>query len=291
MATHQRRLGKLQSMTPKNRSVLRAVSILRVFHHQDEWVSVSEIGRRADLPFASTYRLLQTLEETGAVERAENGSYRLGYLIASLSQNVDIDDCLFKASRDLMIGLSQRLNVSTFIGRMDAGMVTSVGRVLTPNSTGKFITVGSQHSAYSLALGRVMLADLSSEDLDEVMDEFELRPLTPHTTTSRSELIAELAHVRRCGYAVEREQTFLGMGCVAVPITDDEGRVMAAVAASEEVQKLTPQRIDMLRNELMRITPVIKKKILPSNHLESKARKGNRVAALRTALATDKAAL
>jgi DNA-binding IclR family transcriptional regulator len=278
-------------MTPKNRSVLRAFSILKVFHHEDEWVSVSEIGRRAGLPFASTYRLLQTLEDTGAVERAENGSYRLGYLIASLSQNVDIDNCLFKASRDLMIGLSRDLNVSSFIGRMDAGMVTSVGRVLTPNSTGKFITVGSQHPAYSLALGRVMLADLSSEDLDEVMEDFELRPLTPHTTTSRSGLMAELAYVRRCGYAVEKEQTFLGMGCIAVPIRDDEGRVMAAVAASEEVQKLTPQRLELLRSELMRITPFIKKKMLPSNHIETKARKTNTTLTLRAAPATDKVAL
>jgi DNA-binding IclR family transcriptional regulator len=260
-------------MTPKNRSVLRAFSILRVFHHEDEWVSVSEIARRAGLPFASTYRLLQTMEETGAVERAENGSYRLGYLLASLSQNVDIDDCLFKASRDLMAGISQGLNVSTFLGRLDGGMVTFIGRVLTPNSTRKFVTVGSQSAAYSLALGRVMLAELPSEELDDVIDDIEFRPLTPHTTTSRSELVSELAWVRRCGFAVEREQTYLGMGCVAVPIRDDEGRVMAAISASEEIQKLNPQRVETLRNELMRVIPSIKKKILPSNSPESRMRR------------------
>ena len=82
-------------MTPKNRSVLRAFSILRAFHHEDEWVSVSELSRRAGLPFASTYRLLQTLEDTGAVERADNGAFRLGFLIAALSQNGVIADCLF----------------------------------------------------------------------------------------------------------------------------------------------------------------------------------------------------
>ena len=277
-------------MTPKNRSVLRAFSILRVFHHEDEWVSVSEIGRRAGLPFASTYRLLQTLEDTGAVERAENGSYRLGYLIASLSQNVDIDDCLFKASRDLMAGLSQGLNVSTFLGRLDGGMVTFVGRILTPNSTRKFVTIGSQSAAYSLALGRVMLANLSSEELDEVIEDFEFRPLTPHTTTNRSELMAELACVRRCGYAIEREQTYLGMGCVAVPIRDDEGRVMAAISASEEVQKLTPQRTEVLRNELTRVTPLIKKKILPSHHLGARSRGAKQPAAVRAVSVIDKIA-
>jgi DNA-binding IclR family transcriptional regulator len=269
-------------MTPKNRSVLRAFSILRVFHHEDEWVSVSEISRRSALPFASTHRILQTLEETGAVERAGNGSYRLGYLIAALSQNVDIDDCLFKASRDLMAGISQGLSVSTFLGRLNGGMVTFVGRVLTPNSTRKFVTVGSQSAAYSLALGRVLLADLTSDDLDEVIEDFEFRPLTPHTTTSRSELLEELAWVRRSGFAVEREQTYLGMGCVAVPISDDEGRVMAAISASEEVHKLTPQRVETLRSELMRVIPAIKKRILPSHRAGAVSLRG-RSRAVRTA--------
>lgn len=253
-------------MTPKNRSVLRAFSILKEFHHEDEWVSVSELGRRSNLPFASCYRLLQTLEETGAVERGNNGSYRLGYLIASLSQNVDIADCLFKASRDLMTGLSQELNVSTFLGRMDGGLVTFIGRVLTPNSARRYVTVGSRSAAYSLALGRVFLADLSPEELSDVMDEYELRPLTPHTTTNRAELMAELAWVRRHGFAVEREQTYLGMGCVAVPIRDDEGRVVAAISASEEVKGLTPQRIEALRAALLRVTPAIRKRILPSGN-------------------------
>ncbi len=253
-------------MTPKNRSVLRAFSILRVFHHEDEWVSVSEIGRRAGLPFASSYRLLQSLEDAGAVERAPNGSYRLGFLIASLSQNVDIDDCLFKASRDLMAGLSQKLGVSTFLGRLDGGMVTFVGRVLTPNSTRKFVTVGSQSAAYSLALGRVLLADLPPDELDDVIEDCDFLPLTPLTTTNRSELVAELASVRQQGFAVEREQTYMGMGCVAVPIRDDEGRVVAAISASEEVQKLAPQRVELLCAELMQLTPAIRKKLLPAKH-------------------------
>jgi DNA-binding IclR family transcriptional regulator len=161
-------------------------------------------------------------------------------------------------------------------------MVTFVGRVLTPNSTRKFVTVGSQSAAYSLALGRVLLADLTSDDLDEVIEDFEFRPLTPHTTTSRSELLEELAWVRRSGFAVEREQTYLGMGCVAVPISDDEGRVMAAISASEEVHKLTPQRVETLRGELMRVIPAIKKRILPSHRAGAVSLRG-RSRAVRTA--------
>ena len=122
----------------------------------------------------------------------------------------------------------------------------------------------------------------SSDDLDEVIEDFEFRPLTPHTTTSRSELLEELAWVRRSGFAVEREQTYLGMGCVAVPISDDEGRVMAAISASEEVHKLTPQRVETLRSELMRVIPAIKKRILPSHRSGAVSLRG-RSQAMRTA--------
>jgi DNA-binding IclR family transcriptional regulator len=251
------------AMTPKNRSVLRAVSILRVFHHQDEWVSVSEIARRASLPFASTHRLLQTLEETGAVEKSQTGAFRLGYLIASLSQNVDVEACLFTASRDLMAGLSHRLSVSTFMGRLDGSMVTFIGRVLTPHATRKYVTVGSQSPAYSLAMGRVLLANLPEDELDRALHDDELLPLTPHTLTRRTDLLAELGEVRRNGFAVEREQTYMGLGCVAVPLLDEEGRAVAAISASEEVQKLSQGRVELLRRELEQVIPAVRRKILP----------------------------
>ena len=60
-------------MGQMNWSVLRAISLLRVFQCEDEWISASEISRRASLPFASTYRLLQTLEQTGAVDKGRAG--------------------------------------------------------------------------------------------------------------------------------------------------------------------------------------------------------------------------
>ena len=251
-------------MSADNRSVLRAFSLLRAFHCEDNWVSVSELSRRASLPFASTYRLLQTLEKTGAVEKGDFGAFRLGFLFASLSQNVNISDCLFKAARDLMEGIAQRLEVSTFLGRLDGSLVTFVGRVFSPQSKRKFVPVSSQSEAYCSALGRTLLAHLPEDELDAVVHKCSFAPLTPHTITNKRQLKAELALVRRQGYAVEREQAYLGVGCVAVPIFDNGRRPIAALAAGEDVKKLTPTRVAELRDELMHLVPGVKKKILPS---------------------------
>jgi DNA-binding IclR family transcriptional regulator len=254
-------------MTPTNRSILRAFSILRTFHSEDGWVSISEISRRAGLPFASTYRLLQTLDRTGAVEKGNGGAYRLGFLIAALSQNVDIDDSLYHASRPLMTGLSTKLNVSTFLGRLKGDMVTFVCRVLTPNSRQKAFAVGSQSPAHSMALGRVLLSSLPPEYLQETIQNYNLVQRTPHTITNRYQLVSELAAVGRQGFAIEREQAFVGLGCVAVPIHDQEGRVFAAMSASEEVQKLTPERVQQLRHELTSLALDVRRKVLPDTQV------------------------
>src|SRR4051812_24567535 len=197
-------------MHSSNRSVLRAVSILKAFHGEGEFVSVSEISRRADLPFASTYRLLQALEKTGAVEKGE-GAFRLGFLIASLARNVNVDGCLYDLSQAGMADMSQRLGVTVSLGRLDAGLITILGRVVSPVSRQRFAAVGSRLAAYGLALGRVILADLEEKRLDEFLSRISFEPFTLHTLTNKSKLIAELATVRKLGFAVVREEFYPGM--------------------------------------------------------------------------------
>jgi IclR family KDG regulon transcriptional repressor len=253
-------------MPGTNRSVMRAFSILKAFGAEDKRVSISELSRRTALPFGSTYRLLQTLEQTGAVERIDSGGYRLGFMIESLSRNVDIDNCLHQASRDLMIELSEKLDIAIFLGRLQGNMVTFITKIFRPGSKMKLAaSAGTKAAAHSLALGRVLLADLGEEEFDALVRNHSLNPFTPHTITNRTQLAAELALVRKQGFAVAREQTYLGIGCVAVPVYDDGARVVAAMSASEDVQNLTPGRIDQLRGELMRLVPVMRSRILPAS--------------------------
>jgi len=252
-------------MNQMNRSVLRAVTLLKVFQSENEWISASEISRRADLPFASTHRLLQTLEQIGAVNKGDYGAYRLGYLIVTLSQNVNVDDCLRRASQDLMSALSQKFNVSSLLGRLDGRMVTIIGKSFAPATKRRFVAVGSQFGAHNLALGRVLLADLSIEEIDKVLHDLSTAAVSTQVSLNRSELIADLALIRRQEFAVELGQVNPGLGSVAVPVRDNDGRVFAALSASDELEKLSPDRVETLRNELIKIESSLRKAILPDS--------------------------
>lgn len=83
--------------TPKAKTVIKAFAVLKSFHSTSEWLNASELSRRAGLPRASGYRLIETLVELGLVERDPRGRYRLGMMLVPVSQISAIDELLFAA--------------------------------------------------------------------------------------------------------------------------------------------------------------------------------------------------
>src|SRR5580692_3391909 len=107
--------------TPKTLSVFKAFAILKAFNGSDDWLTSCELSRRAGLPEASGYRLIQTMEQIGAVVRGPRGRYRPGMLLLSLSRNVSVGELLHEASRSIIAGLAERLNVTVHLGVLEGG--------------------------------------------------------------------------------------------------------------------------------------------------------------------------
>ena len=249
--------------TPRNHSVLKAFTILKSFRHPGEWVTSSEISRRAKLPEASGYRLIQTLEEIGAVVRGERGRYRPGLLLMSLSQNVAVDDCLREAAREIMSEMSIRLNVTAHLGRLDNGMVTYIAKFSTAEACQTHTRLGAQLEPYSSGLGKVLLSSLPQSELDNFILEGELVALTPHTITDSAALMAELTNVRANGYALDDGESRMDISCVAVPVQDGEGRTVASMSVTERPEKMTPARQALLREALLEAAAALGRKAFP----------------------------
>src|SRR3954471_1573467 len=118
--------------TPRNQSVLKAFAMLKAFRDPGELLTSSELSRRSNLPEASGYRLIQTLEEIGAVVRGPRGRYRPGMLLLSLSHNVTKGELLRDAGHELMSELARRLKLTTHLAVLEQGMVTYIAKVTAP---------------------------------------------------------------------------------------------------------------------------------------------------------------
>lgn len=253
-----------QVATPKNHSVMKAFAILKAFHDPEEWVTSCELSRRANLPEASGYRLIQTLEEIGAVVRGPRGRYRTGLLLLSLSRNVTINELLRDACQPFLADWSGRLKLTMHLGVLEHGMVTYLAKVAAPGAFVVHTRVGAQLEAYCSGLGKMLLASLPDEQMESVILDGALVALTPHTITSHQALRAELKRVREQGYAVDDREHQADMRCIAVPVLDRDGRAVAAISATDDARHMTPERQLEVRDVLFGIATQLRQKLYPT---------------------------
>jgi IclR family acetate operon transcriptional repressor len=250
--------------TPKNESVRKAFKLLRAFRDADEWLTSAELSRRARLPQASGYRLIQTLEEIGAVIRGPQGRYRPGMLLVQLSQRVEIAELLRSVSHPVLFELASRLSLTVHMGILEHGMVTYVAKVGESAGFAVHTRVGAQLEAYCTGLGKVLLAALPRRDFDDFLDEGELIPLTDHTITDPVAFRREIERVRFRGYAIDDGESAIDLRCVAVPVNDPSGRTIAAISVSDEAERMTPERQEEVRMALQLAATAIQRKLSPA---------------------------
>jgi DNA-binding IclR family transcriptional regulator len=262
--------------TPKNRSILKAFAILRAFRRPDESLTSAELSRRANLPEASGYRLVQTLEEIGAVVRGSRGRYRPGMLLVHLSKNVEVAELLRESSHAELRDLAAKRDLTVHMGVLEDGMVHYVAKVGRAKGYALHTRVGAQLEAYSSGLGKVLLAALPDEELDRFLDEGALIALTPHTITDKAQFRAELERVRACGFAIDDRETSLDLRCVAVPLRDASGRTIAAISVSDEPARMTEMRREEVRQALRQTASAISRKLCPDEYVQKDADRSSR---------------
>lgn len=243
---------------------MKAFAILKSFQDPGEWLSSCELSRRANLPEASGYRLIQTLEEIGAVVRGPRGRYRPGLLLLSLSHNVTPADLLRDASVQLMTDLAKRFNLTTHLGLFEQGMVTYVAKVAMPGAFPVHTRVGAQLEAYCSGLGKVLLAALPDDEVESFILDGDLIALTPYTITTAAALRAELQLVRTRGYAMDDRESQADMRCIAVPVLDREGHAAAALSATDDIVRMTPERQVEIRDALLQAAAILRQKLYPT---------------------------
>jgi len=252
------------SAVKKNNLVRKTFSILRAFQHPNEWLTSQELSRRVDMPKASCHRLVQTLEEVGAIVRGPNGRYRLGMLLLCLSKNVASKELLCEIGSPILRDVAGRLNLTVHLGMLESGMVFYITKVSTPTSFPSHTRSGSYLEAYCSGLGKVLLAALPEDELEGFILEGDLVALTPNTITDRNALRIELEGVRKRGFAFDDCESRADTYCVAVPLHDADGNVIAAISATGDAQSVTECRIPAICDALAEAAATFSSRLFPS---------------------------
>jgi DNA-binding IclR family transcriptional regulator len=224
---------------------------------------VTELGRRLGIDKSTAHRLLATLRARGFV-RVHPGTqrYTLGLRLAGLGAAAVRGIELTDIARPYLELLRDRTGEAAHLAVLAEGEVLFLAKAAGPGALTVNAGVGTRTPAHCTALGKVLLAGLlGTEELDRVIAQRGLARHTPHTITSREELISHLEEVRRQGWALDDEERDLGLRCIAAPAYDAGGRVVAAVGISGPTSRITPDRIAQIAEDVCAVAHSISREL------------------------------
>lgn len=241
--------------------MLKAFALLRAFGGPDQELTSAELSRRAGLPEASGYRLMQTLEAVGAVVRVSRGRYRPGFLLTALSRKVSLTEVLSDAAQGVLEEVAERFGATVHLGVLEHEMVTYIAKASAARSVPVPTRVGAQQEAYCSAIGKVLLAELSAEDLERFLRQGELVALTEQTITDPAAFRDEVRRVREANFALDFGETHAHLCCVAVPVRDQDGVTVAALSLVDRIDTLDDLRRDQVRLALSLAADVLERRL------------------------------
>ena len=225
-------------------ALARGLQLLMQFNRNERELSGAELSRRLDLPRASVFRMLFTLEQGGFLERAPDGvNYRLGLSVLRLGFELLASMELTEVGRPVIEELRDLSSFSAHVVVRDAREVVFIAKAAGRNAMFHSIQVGARLPAHATVLGRILLSDLDVAELAQLFPETPLPVYTPKTPTTLQDLKALIEHDRQRGYGVSMGGYETGISTIAAPVFNEEGRVAAAISISVPSQRIEDEAL------------------------------------------------
>ena len=210
-------------------------------------MALSEVARATGLTRAAARRFLLTLVKLGYVH-FDGGRFSLRPRVLELGFAYLSSLTLPEVAQPHLEALVAKVNESSSISVLDDTDIVYVVRVPTRRIMSITLAVGTRLPAYATSMGRVLLAGLPDDELEERLARIDIKPLTKRTVANTAALRQVLTTVSRQGYALTDQELEDGLRSIAVPIHDASGVAIAALNVSVHASRAT---IQALRNEFL----------------------------------------
>jgi DNA-binding IclR family transcriptional regulator len=224
-------------------SVSTAVRLLKAFSEQQIEIGISDLAKRLGVAKSTVHRLAVTLVAQGMLEQnPDTGKYRLGIALFRLGSLVRRRMTVSNEARPLLRELREKVNETVHLAVLDGSEIMYVYNLESTQAIRMRSDVGVRKPAYCTAEGQAILAFQGADVVERVIrDGLEAR--TPQTITDGDKLKKVLEAIRQRGCAIEDEESEPGMRCIAAPIRNDGGEVVAAIGLAGPVSRLSKKAV------------------------------------------------
>jgi len=224
------------------KDLAKIISLFNSFHVEEK--SVTEISKALGMLPSKISRMLRTLEPEGFFERnLETGKYRLGIGFFELGMAYAFNFPLRKIIRPHIEQMAKELNLTASCGILKNCKVVVIDRVQNLNIDLLAYRIGLNLPVHSTSIGKVLLAHLSGEEQNRILQSAPLLKFTDRTVVNQKLIREDLRLVKKRGYATDECETHEDLNCMAAPIRNGNGEVIAAINLMDEKNRTSPEKL------------------------------------------------
>jgi DNA-binding IclR family transcriptional regulator len=226
-----------------------ACQLLKVLAQGDS-KRVSDLARVLDIPATSALRIVRTLELEGFL-RKDHGELRLGPSLIYLGTAALGDTEIRHEAMPVLQTLARETDETAHIAVPCDGRSLIVAVCDSPHPLRAASRPGAITDLHCSSTGKVFLAFLHYDQLDEVIGRRPLAKRTDHTIVSAAALRKEIEATRKRGYSIDNEEIHPGVRCLAAPVTGADGSVVAAIGITAAAARFSPKRNEAISTHVL----------------------------------------
>ena len=241
------------------RSLERAIDVLEILDESRQALRLSDIARRADLPVATTQRILNVLEARGRVERDSTG-YRPGVGLIFGAHAYLNSSPLVLAAQPALRDLAAETGLTASLFKRVGWHRVALARVEGAHPLRYEIPIGERLPLH-LGAGKVLCAAMPAEEQKALLAEVAELARVDGSVRTRSDFEAELIEIKQRGYSFAKGERVPGMVSVAAPVQSPEGAATAAIQVAGTDEEIPDERIGSLGNEVRRAAYAVARRL------------------------------
>ena len=222
-------------------SLDRAMEVLKIVA-SGNGMSLTSVAGTGGQSAPTCYRILTTLKKHRIVEFDEaNQLWYIGLEAFRIGTNFVGRTRIAEQSRPVMQRIMSETGETANLAILDRGEVIFISQVETHEPIRAFFRPGTRGPGYASGIGKAIMAFLPEDRAAAALPE-ELPKYTANTIAERTAFMAELVEIRRRGFSIDNEERTEGMRCIAAPIFNNYGEVIAGVSLSGPSVRVKPER-------------------------------------------------
>lgn len=244
-----------------NQSIIKAFTVLDAFTPEKKEWGVRELANKTGYNKSTTYRLLSTLVSLHIIHQNENEKYSLGSKLFELGNRVSLYESLTTISNHPIRDIALEIEETVLLGVLREKQVLYINKADSLNGLKISTSIGSYQPVYATATGKLLMAFSSLEKQNSYLQSQTFNSLTEHTITSIPALRKEFNIIKKQGFSLDLEEFELGLICIAIPVFNKKGEVIASVSASGPSSRFKMENVERYISMLQKGASVIEESL------------------------------